>query len=180
MACLISVMYGFEVLAPFYIQTDLKHSPVYYGHLQLLLGCLWLGGNLFNRILSTRIRVIRIISLAAGVSLIISVVMLVLDLSGVFSVVALVVPAGIIYFLMAMIWPNGYAKCLARFQHAGGSANALVSGRFVIASAVLTALATLRHASSAWPMWVLYICVSAATLLFFTGFLRKEFDFVVK
>ena len=51
-----------------------------------------------------------------------------LDLSGIFSVVALVVPAGIIYFLMAMIWPNGYSKCLGRFPHAGGSANALVSG----------------------------------------------------
>lgn len=45
MACLISVMYGFESLAPFYIQTDLKHSPVFYSHLQRLLGCLWLGGN---------------------------------------------------------------------------------------------------------------------------------------
>lgn len=180
MACLISVMYGFEVLAPFYIQTDLHHSPIYYGHLQLLLGCLWLGGNLFNRIVSTRVRVIQIISFAAGVSLLVSVLMLVLDLSGVFSVAALVAPAGIIYFLMAMIWPNGYALCLARFQHAGGSANALVSGLFVIVSAGFTAVASLLHSQSAWPMWVLYVFVTAATLLFFVGYLRKEFDHVVK
>ena len=106
--------------------------------------------------------------------------MLVLDLSGVFSVAALVVPAGIIYFLMAMIWPNGYAKCLARFQHAGGSANALVSGLFVIVSAVFAAVATFLQSTSAWPMWMLYIFVTAATLLFFAGFLRKQFDFVVK
>ncbi len=180
MACLISVMYGFEVLAPFYIQTDLKHSPIFYGHLQLLLGCLWLAGNFFNRLVSPHIKVIRIITAAAGISLLVSVLMLVLDLSGVFSVVALVVPAGIVYFLMAMIWPNGYSKCLARFEHAGGSANALVSGLFIIVSAGFTAVASLLQAPSAWPMWVLYIFVSLATLVFFYGFLRGEFDYKVK
>ena len=180
MACLISVMYGFEVLAPFYIQTDLKHSPIFYGHLQLLLGCLWLAGNFFNRLVSPHIKVIIIITAAAGISLLVSVLMLVLDLSGVFSVVALVVPAGIVYFLMAMIWPNGYSKCLARFEHAGGSANALVSGLFIIVSAGFTAVASLLQAPSAWPMWVLYIFVSLATLVFFYGFLRGEFDYKVK
>ena len=29
MACLISVMYGFEALAPFYVQTDLKKTPIF-------------------------------------------------------------------------------------------------------------------------------------------------------
>ena len=38
MAFLISVMYGFEVLAPFYIQDDLGRSAVDYGHLQFALG----------------------------------------------------------------------------------------------------------------------------------------------
>lgn len=180
MACLISVMYGFEVLAPFYIQTDLKHSPIFYGHLQLLLGCLWLAGNFFNRLVSPHIKVIRIITAAAGISLLVSMLMLVLDLSGVFSVVALVAPAGIVYFLMAMIWPNGYSKCLARFEHAGGSANALVSGLFIIVSAGFTAVASMLQAPSAWPLWVLYIFVSLATLVFFYGFLRGEFDYKVK
>jgi Bcr/CflA subfamily drug resistance transporter len=180
MACLISVMYGFEVLAPFYIQTNLHHSPVYYGHLQLLLGSLWLAGNFFNRIISTKVKAIQIITTAAGASLAISILMLFLDLSGTFSVFALVVPAGIIYFLMAMIWPNGYAKCLSRFPDSGGSANALVSGLFIIVSAGFTAVASLLESSSAWPLWTLYIFVTAATLVFFVGFLRKEFDFVVK
>ncbi|MEM6580577.1 MAG: multidrug effflux MFS transporter [Pseudomonadota bacterium] len=180
MACVISVMYGFEVLAPFYIQTDLKHSPVFYGHIQLVLGCLWLAGNFTNRFVSTKFKVIHIISTVAGISFLISLLMLVLDLSGVFSVVALVVPAGAVYFLMAMIWPNGYAKCLDRFQDAGGSANALVSGLFVIVSAIFASVASLLASPTAWPMWLLYVCVTLAALLCFVGFLRKEFDYVVK
>lgn len=180
MACLISVMYGFEALAPFYIQTDLKHDPVFYGKLQLVLGCLWLAGNLFNRFISAHVTVIRVITAGAGISLVVSLFMLVLDLTGVFSVVALVVPAGIVYFLMAMIWPNGYSKCLGRFQDAGGSANALVSGLFIIVSAFFTALAALVATATAWPMWLLYIFVSAATLFCFLGFLRKEFDYTVR
>lgn len=180
MACLISVMYGFEILAPFYVQTDLKHSPIFYGHLQLILGCLWLAGNFFNRFVSARVKVIQIITAAAGISLLISMLMFVLDLSGVFSVLALAVPAGIVYFLMAMIWPNGYSKCLGRFQDAGGSANALVSGLFIIVSAGFTAVASLVESQTAWPMWLLYTFVSAATLFCFYGFLRKEFDYKVE
>jgi Bcr/CflA subfamily drug resistance transporter len=180
MACLISVMYGFEVLAPFYVQTDLKHGPVFYGHLQLILGCLWLGGNFLNRVVSPHVTVIRIITAAAGISLLISLLMLALDLSGVFSVLALAVPAGIVYVLMAMIWPNGYAKCLGRFQNAGGSANALVSGLFIIVSAVFTGAASQLRSPTAWPMWLLYVFVTTATLVCFLGFLRQEFDYKVR
>jgi Bcr/CflA subfamily drug resistance transporter len=180
MACLISVMYGFEVMAPFYVQTDLKHGPVFYGHLQLVLGSLWLSGNILNRFLSAHQKVIRIITAAAGTSLLVSLLMLALDLQGVFSVVALVVPAGAVYLLMAMIWPNGYSKCLSRFPDAGGSANALVSGLFIVVSAIFTATASLFAAPTAWPMWLLYIFVTAATLVCFRGFLAQEFDYRVR
>lgn len=180
MACLISVMYGFEVLAPFYVQTDLKQGPIFYGHLQLILGCLWLAGNFFNRIISPHVNVIRIITVAAGTSLLISLLMLMLDLSGVFSVMALAIPAGVIYFLMAMIWPNGYSKCLGRFKDAGGCANALVSGLFIIVSALFTAVASFLQSPTAWPMWLLYIFVTTSTLVCFLGFLRKEFDYKVR
>lgn len=180
MACLISVMYGFEVLAPFYVQTDLHQGPVFYGHLQLALGCVWLAGNFFNRVVSPHIRVIRIITVAAGLSLLISLGMLVLDLRGVFSVLALAVPVGVIYFLVATIWPNGYAKCLGRFQHAGGSANALVSGLFIVVSALFTAIASRLESPSAWPLWSLYVFVIAVALVCFLAFLRKEFDYTVR
>lgn len=180
MACLISVMFGFEVLAPFYIQTDLHHGPIFYGHLQFLLGCMWLAGNFVNRLVSPRVKVINIITTAAGVSLLISLAMLALDLNGFFNVLALTIPAGVIYFLMAMIWPNGYSTCLGRFQHAGGSANALVSGLFIIVSAFFSAIASLLHSATAWPLWMLYVFVTAATLVCFRGFLRKEFDHKVQ
>ena len=179
MAFLISVMYGFEVLAPFYIQHDLKHGPIFYGHLQCGLGLLWLTGNFFNRFVSVHVKVNRIITVTAGLAFLISVLMLVLDLFGVFSVLAIALPAGAIYFLVSMIWPNGYAKCLGRFPDAGGSANALVSGLFIVVSAFFILVASAMEAATAWPMWSLYIFVTAATLICFVGFLRKEFDYKV-
>lgn len=180
MACLVSVMYGFEVLAPFYIQHELGHDPVFYGHVQALLGSLWLGGNFFNRYVSPRVRVIRLITLATGGALVISVLMLVLDRFGVFSVVAISVPAGVVFFLMASVWPNGYAKCYERFPHAGGSANALVSGLFVVVSAVFMLAASVLQSKTAWPMWLLYVFVSTSSLTIFAVVLRKEFDFKVE
>lgn len=180
MACVISVMYGFEVLGPFYVQVDLHHGPVFYGHLQLVLGCLWLAGTTLNRFLSARVRVITIISAATGACLVVSAVMLALDLAGTFDIVALAVPAGIVYFLMAIVWPNGYATCLGRFPDAGGSGNALVSGLFIVVSAIFSASASLLAAPTAWPLWLLYVCVTAATLVLFSGVLRKEFGHKVR
>lgn len=175
MSCMISVMFGFEVLGPFYIQTDLGRGPVDYGHLQLILGSLWLAGNLFNRFVSPYIRVIRLITTATGLSFLISMMMVVLDLSGVFSVLALMIPAGAIYFMMATVWPNGYATVLGRFPDSGGSSNALVSGVFIFISAILTCVAALFHSATAWPLWVLYTFLSGASFLIFVVYLRGEF-----
>jgi DHA1 family bicyclomycin/chloramphenicol resistance-like MFS transporter len=180
MACIMSVMYGFEALAPFYVQTDLNQSAVFYGHLQLILGCLWIGGNFFNRFISVHVIVIRLITAAAGISLLVSLLMLVLDLNGVFSVTALMVPAGIVYFLMATILPNVYSKCLGRFQGSGGTASALFSGLFIFVSAVVTAVASLVTTATAWPLWLLYVFVTAVPLFLFVGQLRKEFDYKVR
>lgn len=36
-------------------------------------------------------------------------------------------------------------------------------------------MASLLLSATAWPMWLLYIGVTAATLVFFVGFLREEF-----
>lgn len=179
MACMITVMYGFEALAPFYIQTDLGRDPVSYGHLQLVLGCLWIGGNFFNRFISAHVVVIRIITTGAGISLLVSALMLVLDLSGVFSVIALMVPTGIVYFLMATAWPNASSKCLGRFPDSGGTANALFTGIFLIASGVVTAIASLAATTTAWPLWLLYVFVSAGALFCVLGFLRKDFEYTV-
>jgi hypothetical protein len=120
--------------------------------------------------------VIRIITTAAGIALLTSAAMLALDLSGVFSVAAIVAPAGIVYFCMATIWPNGYAACLARFPHAGGSANALVSGLFIVVSAFFMLIASSLNSETAWPLWLLYTFVSTGVFVAFVGFLRKEFD----
>jgi DHA1 family bicyclomycin/chloramphenicol resistance-like MFS transporter len=180
MACMISVMYGFEVMAPFYIQNDLRRSPIFYGHLQLTLGCLWMAGVFSNRVVSPFVNVSRIIATAAGISLLTSALMLVLDRAGAFSVMAIALPAGLVYFLMAMIWPNGYSKCLGRFPHEGGSANALVSGLFILVSAIFTLGASLMKSATAWPMWLLYVFVTTATLVCFLGFLRHEFDYRVR
>ena len=145
-----------------------------------MLGSLWLAGNFFNRIVSPYVKVIRIIAAASGICLLISLLMFALDLSGVFSVIALAVPAGVIYFLMAIIWPNGYSKCLGRFKDAGGCANALVSGLFIIVSAFFTAVASVVNSPTAWPMWLLYIIVTTLTLICFLEFLRREFDYTVR
>ncbi|GAD79439.1 putative drug resistance transporter [Vibrio ezurae NBRC 102218] len=46
---LYSILPAFNTVAPFLIQTTLGHSPIFYGHIALLLGASWLVGNIANR-----------------------------------------------------------------------------------------------------------------------------------
>ena len=51
---------------------------------------------------------------------------------------------------------------------------ALVSGLFIVVSALFSLLATSLQAATAWPLWALYIGVTTATLLCFAGYLREQ------
>jgi multidrug resistance protein len=172
MGCLISITYTFEVLAPFYVQIDLKHSPVYYGHLQLIMGALWLAGLLTNRML-THMSNDFIRTLIAGLAAAcISGAMIGVDSASHFSVMWLAVPAGAAYFLGATYWPILYAVCLGRFPYAGGASNALVSGLFSLISGGFALMGTFLHSSTAWPMWSIFLLTLSLSMLIVIIFLR--------
>lgn len=172
MGCLCTVMYAFEVLAPFYVQVDLGEGPVFYGHLQLAMGALWMTGNFTNRLLlgvaTDFLRMV--IAVLIGVS--VAGAMIAMDVAGYFSVPWLAIPSGIAFFTAATCWPVLYGICLGRFPHAGGAANALVSGLFCLISGGFALAGSFLHSDTAWPMWtIITLCLGIAALIFFT-FLR--------
>jgi multidrug resistance protein len=173
MGCLITIMYGFEVLAPFYIQVDLKRDAVFYGHLQLSMGCFWMAGNLTNRLLSRFWTDFKRAAIAATIAMGLSAGMIAVDLAGGFGVLALAVPAGVVFFLAASVWPILYAICLGRFPHAGGAANALVSGLFSLISGAFAFGGTFLQSATAWPMWAIFVLGLGFSLLVIVGCLRR-------
>ncbi len=173
MGCLITIMYSFEVLAPFYIQVDLKRDAVFYGHLQLAMGCCWMAGNLTNRLLSRFSTDFMRAAIAATIAMGLSAGMITVDLAGGFGVLALAVPAGVVFFLAASVWPILYAICLGRFPHAGGAANALVSGLFSLISGAFAFGGTFLQSATAWPMWAIFVLGLGFSLLVIVVFLRR-------
>lgn len=173
MGGVITVIYSFEVLAPFYIEIDFKHSPIYYSRVQLCLGLLWLAGNLANRFLlkvagdQLRIYLATLIGVGVAAGMIVG------DLSGFYSLLWIAIPSSIIYFSAATIWPNLYAICLGRFPNAGGSANGLVSGMFNLISALFSVSGALLHSATAWPLWTLYLVGLGAAGAIFVFALRS-------
>ena len=175
MGSLITVLYGFEVLAPFYVITDMQYTPIVYGHLQLVMGCLWLLGSLSNRLLSAYLPTFATIIVCGVIACSISIIMIFLDLSGAFSIWWLALPAGIIFFLASTIWPNLFSLCLSAFPDAGGVANAGVSSLFVVISAVFSFFGILLVSQTAWPMWCLLTFAVGICLFIVVFFLGDVF-----
>lgn len=175
MGCLITVLYGFEVLAPFYVIADLKYTPIAYGHLQLIMGCLWLLGTITNRLLTAYFPTFGTILVCGLIACGVSIIMIFLDLSGAFSLMWLAIPAGLVFFFASVIWPNLFSVCLGAFSGSGGVANAGVSALFVVISAMFTLFGILLASSTAWPLWSLITLAVGTCLVIVIVFLREVF-----
>jgi len=175
MGGLITLLYVFEVLAPFYVQVKFNESTTFYGYLQLCMGALWLSGNLASRFLENFSTDYRRVTVAAVIIILVSIGMIAANAMGAFSLWQLAIPSGVCLFFAASIWPLLYAVCLGRFPHAGGMANGLVSGMFCIISFFFTISGTLLESRTALPLWIIYLIAMAVVIFILTAFLREVF-----
>ena len=111
-------------------------------------------------------------AIAATIAMGLSAGMIAVDLAGGFGVLALAVPAAVVFFFAASVWPILYAVCLGRFPHAGGAANALVSGLFSLISGAFAFGGTFLQSATAWPMWVVFVVGLGFALLVVVTCLR--------
>lgn len=161
---LYSIIIIFSVVGPFLLQETLKINAVGYGHVSLLLGFAWFGGNMTNRFLlhfdtTYKIRICLLMMLAINLAM-----MFILGLFAL-SVPSIVIPTILILYFGGIIFPNNFSTALTLFPTITGSANALFGAMVFFMAGVSGAVATLLTASSGMPIAVAYFCIIIFILL---------------
>lgn len=165
-ACLFAYTAFFNVAGPFLIEISLQKSPVFFGHMALLIGVAWFIGNTLSRLLfyvgkTTKVVTGLLVTIAAALA------MLFFSTQGYFTVTLFIVPI----FFMIMMSGSSFAiltaECLSMFPDLAASTNACFFGFTWTAFSLFTVVAALTKAHSLIPISAALLGVAILCLALF-------------
>ena len=170
-----SLMTVFNVVGPFLIQNVLGFSPIFFGHIALLLGLAWFVGNVSNRLLITRMHTHHIIGVNLLIGLIVAIAMLVMALMEHMTVFSIVAPTVLLFITGAIVFPNSFGNALSLFPKLGGSASASLGSLCIVGAGIMSGIASLLKTKSQIPLSIIYIGLMVISIVFYVIFLQKTF-----
>ncbi len=163
--CSYSVMQAFNIFAPFMVQDLLGYSPVFYGHLALVVGFSFLLGASVYKVCVKKIGAEKSYSVALWGHVFGSVLILILAELGFFDIWAIVGPTCIVVFFSSFISSHCMATGIAMFTRNTGTAVALMSFLLIFLSVIVTFSFSFIHVSSQKPLAVVFILLSLTALV---------------
>jgi MFS transporter, DHA1 family, multidrug resistance protein len=174
MAIVYSVITIFAVVAPFLIQEVLHYSSIAYGNIALVMGIAYFLGSFFNRFLIGTMTTYKLLFVTNLIALLVSIVMVVFSLQNEVNLASIAIPTFIIFFCGGIIFPNCMAICLSLFAEIAGTASAVMGFLFVVATSLVSALASLLETTSAFPLSMSYLILIALNLVLCLALLKAN------
>lgn len=172
-ACMIAPSALFNVAGPFIIQVAMQRSPVFFGHMALLIGLSWFLGNVTNRLL---IHVSPHLKITVGLVLVViaSSVMWSLSKSDIFTPLSFLLPLCVAVFVSGGLFSIMVADCLMMFKALAASANAFLFGIVWIGFSLFSVLAGFLKGASLAPMAVTLLVLNLVCWTLFAAVLWLE------
>ncbi|WP_119343600.1 MFS transporter [Facilibium subflavum] len=136
---LYGIMIFFSILGPFYIQTKLGYSAVFYGYLALGVGLFYLAGTLTRRLLIQKGERF-IMRLAFSLMLIVNIVCLLLSLMISGDLLLLLVDVYLSVFSAGLLYSIFLGRCLSIFPELAGTAGAISGAGVMLTIAAISAI----------------------------------------
>lgn len=115
---------AFNTLAPFLIQNTLHYNSIFFGHLALCLGIVFLATTFICRRLLKIYAFGSILFTVINALLILGLVLLILSFSFEKNIGLIAVASAMMFFACSSIFPMSMGKCMSLFQHISGAAGA--------------------------------------------------------
>lgn len=169
-----SLLIVFSTLGPFFIQTELGHSSIYFGHVALCLGLVFLAGTFACRHLIERFQQEKILLFALIVFLLIAGVGLFAALLDNQSIWILLITSLFMFFACGIIYPTAMGKNLVLFRHLSGSGAAVMSLINILISSLTAFGTSFVHATSSISIIALYFGIMLLIGVCYWLFISKE------
>ncbi|MBS0351744.1 MAG: hypothetical protein JSR33_11285 [Proteobacteria bacterium] len=119
-----SLIIVFNTAGPFLIQTKLHYSPVFFGHLALIFGMVFLMATLICRFILRFFTMEQILSVAIHISFVIALSILMLSYWLTDNILLAATGSALMFVGTGFIFPISMGKGISLFRHISGTATA--------------------------------------------------------
>lgn len=147
----------FNTLGPFLIQTQLGHTSVYFGHIALCMGLVFLLGTMTCRHLVKRYQPEEILLTTIPIFLLLSIIWVILAYVAGKNMSVVIVPSLFMFFGAGIIYPSCMGRGLALFRHLAGSGTAVMNLINVLITSLTALIMSFITAGSVLPMASIYL-----------------------
>jgi DHA1 family bicyclomycin/chloramphenicol resistance-like MFS transporter len=164
----------FNTLGPFLIQVQLGHSPVYFGHVALWMGLVFLFGTISCRYLVKQYSPESVLLYTIPIFIIISVAWLISAYLAPENIWVLIIPSLLMFFGTGIIYPSGMGRGLALFRHLAGSSSAMMNLVNVLITSCTALIMSFITAGSVLPLAWIYLGLMILSGLVFLLLIRQN------
>lgn len=162
-----SLLIVFNTLGPFLIQTQLHYSPIYFGHMALYLGLIFLVSTLLCRSFLARYKVEQIFFIVLNLSLFVVVPLFAMSFFLKDSIVLIAVASGFMFCIAGFVFPTSMGKGLSLFRHIAGTASAAMYLINILITSLCALLVSFIHVESFIPLMACYLVLMLGCVLLY-------------
>lgn len=163
----------FNTLGPFLIQDTLGYSPVYFGHIALLMGCVFLVGTMLCRRLLKEFDSEDIFFFSVVFFTIVSALSVLVALIVGNDVWVIIIPSIFMFLGCGIIYPTSMGKCLSLFTNLAGSVSAVMNLISMIITSLIAFIMSWIHADKALIIIAIYLGLMLTSCMFYYFLIRS-------
>lgn len=169
-----SLIIIFNTSGPFLIQTALHYSPVFFGHVALWLGLVFLVSTFTCRHLLKKYSMEKMLSFAIIIGFIISMLAVILSFTFEKNIWFAGIFSALMFFACGFIFPMSMGKGISLFRHITGTATALMYLiQILMTSLVAFLVSFVRVENNTDIMWM-YCVLLLCAILVYCGMIRER------
>lgn len=162
-----SLIIVFNTLGPFLIQTRLNYSPVFFGHLALILGLVFLSATLICRYLLKHFKAEQLLQVIINLFLVLAAIMFILSFPYNQNIILVGIGSGLMFFACGFIFPMSMGKGISLFRHIAGTASATMYLINILITSLASFSVSFLAVHSAVPLMLIYFSLLIiATLIY--------------
>ena len=174
MGSVYSLLIAFNTIGPFLIQTKLNYTVVYFGHIALYMGLVFLLTTFISRYLLSKFQVEQIFFVIINLIFVLSIITLILCYFLDTNILMISIASGMMFSTCGFLFPMSMGKGLSLFRHIAGTATATMYLINILMTSLTAFILSFINIKTAIPMmWTYFLLVLICMIVYWTVIHKK-------
>ena len=174
MGAVYSLIIAFNTVGPFLIQTRLHYSPIFFGHIALLMGLVFLAATFMCRYLLQRRSVEQLYLFFINSIFAIAILAVVLGYVVGNSIALIACASAFMFFACGFIFPMSMGKGLSLFRHIAGTATAIMYLINILMTSLTAFILSFININSAAALFMIYVVLLAICVIVYWSLIHPK------